>query len=168
MLNLKYHFLLISLLPFAAIHLSLFLSFQDGLLISCNPYIDGCYSISKVARQPSSISIFKVTLSISAFLLFFIWEKIFSRGLYKIYIFFGKVGSICLIIYILALGNDGFIYEFMRRFGVFIFYMTTINLQWIYTFTQTKPIALSTHRMIFLKLIVYLQIMIFIFSIPFF
>tara|TARA_B100000242_G_scaffold283538_1_gene245906 strand:- start:50 stop:667 length:618 start_codon:yes stop_codon:yes gene_type:complete len=168
MLNLKYHFLLISILPFVAIHLSLFLSFQDGFLISCNPYIEGCYSISKVARQPSSIIIFKVTLSISAFLLFFIWEKIFKNDLYKNHIFLGKLGSISLIIYILALGNDGLLYEFMRKFGVFIFYMNTLYLQWIYTFAQTKLLVLSTYRVFFLKILAYLQIMIFIFSLPFF
>ena len=168
MLNLKHHFLLISFLPFVAIHLSLYLSFQDGLLISCNPYVEGCYSISKVARQPSSIIFFKVTLSISALLLFFIWEKIFKSDLYKTHIFYGKLGSISLIIYILALGNDGLLYEFMRRFGVFIFYMITLYLQWIYTFAQTKLIVVSTHRVIFLKILAYLQIMIFIFSLPFF
>lgn len=168
MLNLKHHFLLISFLPFVAIHLSLYLSFQDGLLISCNPYVEGCYSISKVARQPSSIIFFKVTLSISALLLFFIWEKIFKSDLYKTHIFFGKLGSISLIIYIIALGNDGFLYEFMRRFGVFIFYMITLYLQWIYTFAQTKLLVLSTHRVLFLKILAYLQIMIFIFSLPFF
>ena len=168
MLNLKYHYLLISLLPFIAIHVSLFLSFQNDLLIACNPYIEGCYSISKVARQPSSIYFFKVLLLISSFLLYFIWEKIFISNLYQTHIFFGKLGSISLIIYILALGNDGFIYEFMRRFGVFIFYMTTLYLQSIYTFTQTKLLVLSAHRMIFLKLLAFLQIMVFVFSLPFF
>ena len=109
-----------------------------------------------------------MTLSISAFLLFFIWEKIFKSDLYKTHIFYGKLGSISLIIYILALGNDGLLYEFMRRFGVFIFYMITLYLQWIYTFAQTKLIVVSTHRVIFLKILAYLQIMIFIFSLPFF
>ena len=168
MLNLKYHYLLISLLPFIAIHVSLFLSFQNDLLIACNPYIEGCYSISKVARQPSSIYFFKVLLLISSFLLYFIWEKIFISNLYQTHIFFGKLGSISLIIYILALGNDGILYEFMRRFGVFIFYMTTLYLQSIYTFTQTKLLVLSAHRMIFLKLLAFLQIMVFVFSLPFF
>ena len=56
----------------------------------------------------------------------------------------------------------------MRRFGVFIFYMTTLYLQSIYTFTQTKLLALSAHRMIFLKLLAFLQIMVFVFSLPFF
>ena len=61
MLNLKYHLFLVSLLPFIAIHLSLILSIQNDFLDFCNPYIDGCYSISRAARQPSSIIIFKIT-----------------------------------------------------------------------------------------------------------
>ena len=88
--------------------------------------------------------------------------------MYKNHIFLGKLGSISLIIYILALGNDGLLYEFMRKFGVFIFYMNTLYLQWIYTFAQTKLLVLSTYRVFFLKILAYLQIMIFIFSLPFF
>ena len=60
MLNLRYHLFLVSLLPFIAIHLSLILSIQNDFLDFCNPYIDGCYSISRAARQPYSIIIFKI------------------------------------------------------------------------------------------------------------
>ena len=58
MFKLKFHLLLVSIIPFIAIHLSFILSVQNEYLALCNPYIDGCYSISRVARQPSSIIIF--------------------------------------------------------------------------------------------------------------
>ena len=78
MFKLKYHLLFVSIIPFIAIHLSFILSVQNEYLALCNPYIDGCYSISRVARQPSSIIIFKVLMLISALFLFFLWPKLFK------------------------------------------------------------------------------------------
>ena len=78
MFKLKYHLLLVSIIPFIAIHLSFILSVQNEYLSLCNPYIDGCYSISRAARQPSSIIIFKVLMLISALFLFFLWPRLFK------------------------------------------------------------------------------------------
>ena len=117
MLNLRYHLFLVSLLPFLAIHLSLILSIQNDFLNFCYPYVDGCYSISRAARQPYSIIIFKILMITSAGFLFFLWQRIFNKEKNKSPILIGKIGSLFLVIYVIALGNDGFIYEFMRRIG---------------------------------------------------
>ena len=168
MFKLKYHLLLISIIPFIAIHLSIILSVQNEYLSLCNPYIDGCYSISRVARHPSSIIIFKVLMLISALLLFFLWPKLFKPNYNKMLILIGRLGSLFLIAYIVALGEEGFFYEIMRRFGVFIFYIFTLISQWVFTFnTQIRK------RRFFLKnflinIIVFLQFLAFLLSIPFF
>ena len=168
MLKLKYHLLLVSIIPFISIHLSSILSVQNEYLALCNPYIDGCYSISRVARQPSSIIIFKVLMLISAFFLFFLWPRLFKPNYNKILILIGRVGSLFLIAYIVALGEEGFFYEIMRRFGVFIFYIFTLISQWTFTFnTQIRK------RRFFLKnflinIIVFLQLLAFLLAIPFF
>ena len=168
MIKLKYHLLLVSIIPFIAIHLSFILSVQNEYLSLCNPYIDGCYSISRVARQPSSIIIFKVLMLISALFLFFLWPKLFKPNYNKMLILIGRLGSLFLIAYIVALGEEGFFYEIMRRFGVFIFYIFTLISQWVFTFnTQIRK------RRFFLKnflinIIVLFQFLSFLLAIPFF
>ena len=168
MLNLRYHLFLVSLLPFLAIHLSLILSIQNDFLVFCNPYIDGCYSISRVARQPYSIIIFKVLMVISAGFLFFLWQRIFKKEKNKIPILIGQIGSFFLVLYIIALGNDGFIYEFMRRIGVFIFYIFTLTSQWIFTFSQSIKKAKFSSNINLLKFTSFSQILLFIIATPFF
>ena len=168
MLNLRYHLFLVSLLPFIAIHLSLILSIQNDFLDFCYPYFDGCYSISRAARQPYSIIIFKILMITSAGFLFFLWQRIFNKEKNKSPILIGKIGSLFLVIYVVALGNDGFIYEFMRRIGVFIFYIFTLTSQWVFTFSQSiKSIKFSININL-LKFISFSQILLFILAIPFF
>ena len=168
MLNLRYHLLLVSLLPFLAIHLSLILSIQYNFLVICNPYIDGCYSISRVARQPYSIIIFKSLMTVSSGLLFFLWQKIYNKGNNKTFILIGRTGSLFLLLYVLALGNDGFIYEFMRRIGVFIFYILTLTSQWLFTFSQDITVSKFLINIQLLRLISIIQLIIFFLSLPFF
>ena len=68
----------------------------------------------------------------------------------------------------MALGGEGFLYELMRRFGVFIFYIFTLISQWVFTL-NTQLIE----RKFFLKnflinIIVFLQFLAFLLAIPFF
>ena len=168
MLNLRYHLFLVSLLPFLAIHLSLILSIQNDFLVFCNPYIDGCYSISRAARQPYSIIVFKVLMILSAVLLFFLWQRIFKKEKNKSPILIGQIGSFFLVLYIIALGNDGFIYDFMRRIGVFIFYIFTLTSQWIFSFSKTIKTIKFSDNINLLKFTSLSQILLFIMAIPFF
>jgi len=168
MLKLKYHLLLVAIFPFIAIHLSLVLSVQNEYLTLCNPYIDGCYSISRVARQPPSIIIFKITMLVSAFSLFFLWPRLFKPNDNKILILIGRIGSLFLIAYIVALGEEGFLYELMRRFGVFIFYIFTLISQWVYTFNVGPRKRRFIDKYFLINIIVYIQILAFLVAIPFF
>ena len=168
MFKLKYHLLLVSIIPFIAIHLSFILSVQNEYLSLCNPYIDGCYSISRVARQPSSIIIFKVLMLISALLLFFLWPKLFKPNYNKMLILIGRLGSLFLIAYIVALGEEGFFYEIMRRFGVFIFYIFTLISQWVFTFSTQMRIRRFFLKNFLINIIVFLQLLAFLLAIPFF
>ena len=168
MLKLKYHLLLVSIIPFIAIHLSFILSVQNEYLTLCNPYIDGCYSISRVARQPSSIIIFKILMLVSAFSLFFLWPRLFKSNYNKILIFIGRIGPLFLIAYIVALGEEGFLYELMRRFGVFIFYIFTLISQWVFTLNVDLRKKRFIDKIFLMNIIVYLQILAFLVAIPFF
>ena len=168
MLKLKYHLLLVSIIPFIAIHLSFILSVQNEYLTLCNPYIDGCYSISRVARQPSSIIIFKILMLVSAFSLFFLWPRLFKSNYNKILIFIVRIGPLFLIAYIVALGEEGFLYELMRRFGVFIFYIFTLISQWVFTLNVDLRKKRFINKIFLMNIIVYLQILAFLVAIPFF
>ena len=168
MFKLKYHLLLVSIIPFIAIHLSFILSVQNEYLSLCNPYIDGCYSISRVARQPSSIIIFKVLMLVSALSLFFLWPRLFKPKHNKILILIGRIGSLFLIAYIVALGEEGFLYELMRRFGVFIFYVFTLISQWVFTFNAEIRKRRFFVNNFFINIIVYIQFLTFLVAIPFF
>ena len=168
MFKLKYHLLLISIIPFIAIHLSFILSVQNEYLSLCNPYIDGCYSISRAARQPSSIIIFKVLMLISALFLFFLWPRLFKPNYNKLLILIGRLGSLFLIAYIVALGEEGFFYEIMRRFGVFIFYIFTLISQWVFTFSTQMRIRRFFLKNFLINIIVFLQLLAFLLAIPFF
>ena len=168
MFKLKYHLLLVSIIPFIAIHLSFILSVQNEYLSLCNPYIDGCYSISRVARQPSSIIIFKVLMLISALFLFFLWPKLFKPNYNKMLILIGRLGSLFLIAYIVALGEEGFFYEIMRRFGVFIFYIFTLISQWVFTFSTQMRIRRFFLKNFLINIIVFLHLLAFLLAIPFF
>jgi len=168
MFKLKYHLLLVSIIPFIAIHLSFILSVQNEYLSLCNPYIDGCYSISRVARQPSSIIIFKVLILVSALSLFFLWPRLFKPKHNKTLILIGRIGSLFLIAYIVALGEEGFLYELMRRFGVFIFYVFTLISQWVFTFNAEIRKERFFVYNFFINIIVYIQFLTFLVAIPFF
>ena len=168
MLKLKYHLLLVAIFPFIAIHISFILSVQSEYLTLCNPYIDGCYSISRVARQPSSIIIFKILMLISAFSLFFLWPRLFKPNYNKILILIGRVGSLFLIAYIVALGEEGFLYELMRRFGVFIFYIFTLISQWVFTLNVDSRKRRFLDKIFLINIITFFQILAFFVAIPFF
>ena len=168
MFKLKYHLLLVSIIPFIAIHLSFILSVQNEYLSLCNPYIDGCYSISRVARQPSSIIIFKVLMLVSALSLFFLWPRLFKPKHNKTLILIGRIGSLFLIAYIVALGEEGFLYELMRRFGVFIFYIFTLISQWVFTFNADIRKRRFFIKNFLINIIVFLEFLAFLLAIPFF
>lgn len=168
MFKLKYHLLLVSIIPFIAIHLSFILSVQNEYLSLCNPYIDGCYSISRVARQPSSIIIFKVLILVSALSLFFLWPRLFKPKHNKTLILIGRIGSLFLIVYIVALGEEGFLYELMRRFGVFIFYIFTLISQWVFTLNVDSRKRRFLDKIFLINIITCFQILAFFVAIPFF
>tara|TARA_B000000437_G_scaffold198336_1_gene160325 strand:- start:595 stop:1026 length:432 start_codon:yes stop_codon:yes gene_type:complete len=105
---------------------------------------------------------------VSAVFLFFLWQRIFNKEKNISFILIGKVGSLFLVLYVIALGNDGFIYEFMRRIGIFIFYILTLTCQWISTFSQNTKGTKFSNNINLLKFTSLIQILLFILATPFF
>ncbi len=133
--------LITGLLPILAIHISLMLAIDAGSIPACIPYIDGCASISATGRNEPASFIFKPAMMSEWLLLVFYWlfNVAWLRSLaikagtstYKgIWIsLIGCGGAIALILYVTFLGTHGAFYEFMRRFGVYFYFLFTVIAQ---------------------------------------
>ena len=95
-------------------------------------------------------------------------QLLFKPNYYKMLILIGRLGSLFLIAYIVALGEEGFFYEIMRRFGVFIFYIFTLISQWVFTFSTQMRIRRFFLKNFLINIIVFLQLLAFLLAIPFF
>ena len=168
MINIRFHLFIVFILSFLAIHIPLIISISNEFLEACNPYLDGCFSISRSSRQPISIYVFKPLMILSAATLYFLWPRLFKKNYKRFFISLGQIGSIFLVIYTIALGYNGDFYELMRRYGIFIFYIFTLFSQWGYCFsidTIDKNFFSNKGRLLFLC---YFQILLFTCSVPFY
>ena len=104
------------------------------LIEPCNPFLDGCTSISRACRQVPVIHLFRTTmLPCSALLALFWWQER-SRlaalapsraGTRRAAVALGLVGAAFLPPYVAFLGTDGAVYEFLRRIGIYVFFAGT-------------------------------------------
>ena len=133
--------LVTGLMPIVAIHVSLVVAMTAGPITPCNPYIDGCASISATGRHEPASFIFKPAMMSSWVLHVFYW--LFNaawiralsaeagnsgrRGTPMAVI--GCVGALALILYVTFLGTQAPFYEFMRRFGVYLYFLFTVIAQ---------------------------------------
>jgi len=126
--------LIITILPLLTTNAVYLLSAYQGFIPWCNPYIDGCTTISRAARSGNSIFIYRA--SMIAYGLLLIWFWIYAQQwlnlLYghrtkisRLILWLGVVGAIFLIVYIDFLGTTGEVNRFMRRHGIMIFFTFT-------------------------------------------
>ncbi len=142
----KHHAMLIRLLPLIAglmpiiaIHLSLVVAISAGSIPSCNPYIEGCTSISAAGRYEPASFIFKPAMMSQWMLMVLYWlfNAAWLRALAddadgavgRWMATLGVAGALALIIYVTFLGTQAPFYEFMRRFGVYLYFLFTIVAQ---------------------------------------
>ena len=125
---------LLGVLAIIAGNLSFILSVNEGFVENCFPYFEGCTSISKTGRQGLSFIIFKLMilpvmtlLSIYWFLSYNLIKKTIevNKLALKIMMTSGVIGSIFGIIYASFLGSEGNIYQLLRRFGIYFFFLGT-------------------------------------------
>ena len=126
--------IIITILPLIATNAVYLLSAYEGNVPWCNPYFDGCTTISKAARSGNSIYIYRATMIAYSVLL--IWFWIYTRQwllqvlgevtrLSKAIMWLGIIGALFLMVYIDFLGTSGEINRFMRRYGIMIFFTFT-------------------------------------------
>jgi len=137
----RYLPLVTGLLPVVAIHLSLLVAIHAGTIPSCIPYIDGCASISATGRYEPASFIFKPAMMSSWTILIFYWlyNVAWLRSLARFaslpgrpgtgIAVFGCAGALALILYVTFLGTHAPFYEFMRRFGIYLYFLFSVIAQ---------------------------------------
>ena len=126
--------LIITLLPLLVANAVYLLSAYQGYVAWCNPYLDGCTTISQAARSGDSIYLFRATMIAYAVLLIWFWVYAahWLKLLYghttktaRVILWLGVIGALSLIIYIDYLGTTGEVNRFMRRYGIMVFFTFT-------------------------------------------
>lgn len=141
--------LVAGLLPFVGVMSAFWLNADAGVIPSCNPFFEGCTSVSSAGRYlPGSIPFRAALLPQAAFLTTLWWfsaewlrktaPATKSGSVVKI---FGMGGALALMAYVAFLGSNQPFYEFMRRFGVYFYFLGTVIAQ------TTLTLALSRSRL---------------------
>jgi hypothetical protein len=129
--------LVAGLLPLVATVLAASLSMQQGLVPTCNPFWDGCTSISRAARYELPNILFRALMLPAATLQalggvavarWLIQCGAAGRGVAWIAPL-GVVAGIALVVYGSFLGTEGPVYRWLRQYGTVAYFgFTCLNL----------------------------------------
>jgi hypothetical protein len=130
----------ICLLPLSCIHISWLWSASADTIPWCNPYWDGCVSISRAARSSDALFFFRACMILTAAWLVIYWRlcgyflqvRKLTQKPYAM-LCLGYMGAGFLVLYADFLGTDGTVYRLMRRYGVTFFFTFTVLAQYLYT-----------------------------------
>lgn len=111
--------------PIFVVHLAYLISAQAELVPWCFLYLDGCTSISRAARYGAANVWFKLAMLPYCVLLAAYWLRAaqlsavqrlrWTRGL-------GLLAALFLALYATTLGIEGEAYQFMRRYGITVYF----------------------------------------------
>jgi hypothetical protein len=122
--------LIAGLLPAIAAVVALWLSIALDIIPPCNPFLDGCVSISRAARHDLPNHVFRALVLPAAVLQALTWLLCAgwlrgmgadARGILRALPWLGVLAGVFLVLYGTFLGTEGQAYRWMRRYGV-IFY----------------------------------------------
>ena len=131
--------LFIGLVPLVGVHIAYLIAVDYGYLQPCIPYIEGCTSISATGRYPPASFLFKavemaMAVALPVFWYFSVkWLRALDpgwhgRAVWSIFLS-GLIGALALIVYVTFLGTQEPFYEFMRRFGIYFYFLGTVLAQ---------------------------------------
>lgn len=126
-------------LPLVTVSVAHWMGVESGQLPACFPYLEGCTSISATGRYPPGSFLFKAIQMPYALALAVIWVltvdwlRTFPRHpslpRARLILAFGICGAVALLVYTSFLGTKEPFYEFMRRFGIYLFFAGTVVAQ---------------------------------------
>lgn len=123
--------LLCAALPLVGTTAAWTLSVQAGWIDACNPFWDGCTSISRAARHGLGNHVFRAlvlpaaALQVLFWLLCARWLGAGGRGGGRAVALLGLAAGLALALYATFLGTDGEIYRTLRRYGVTVYFAST-------------------------------------------
>jgi len=148
--------LLAGLLPLVATVLAYSLSVRLGIVEACNPFLDGCTSISRAARQALPNYLFRALLLPAAALQAICWllcgawlrelRAAPSRKLRAVPVL-GLAAAAFLVLYGTFLGTEGPEYRWMRRYGVVVYFGGTC-LSMLLVSDAVRRLALAPRRLV--------------------
>jgi hypothetical protein len=121
------------LLPAIAALVAFALAVNAGLTPACNPFIDGCISISRAARHDLPNHVFRALVLPAAVLQTLTWlaaaQTLLALGdgttLRRSAWALGLIGvaaGIALVLYGSFLGTEGTVYRWLRRYGTVVYF----------------------------------------------
>ncbi len=122
--------LLAGLVPAVAALLAFALSVQLQLVPGCNPFIDGCVSISRAARHDLPNHLFRALMLPAATLQGLVWLLAAywlrgalgpRRGLQAMAVL-GVMAAVALVLYVTFLGTEGAVYRLLRQYGTVVYF----------------------------------------------
>jgi hypothetical protein len=123
--------LIAGLLPAIAALVAMHLSARLELIPSCNPFIEGCVSISRAARHDLPNHIFRALVLPAAalqgltWLLCTSWLKTLGANPDRplaVLPWLGVLAAVFFVLYGTFLGTEGVAYRWMRRYGVMFYF----------------------------------------------
>ncbi|NGP54185.1 hypothetical protein [Thioalkalivibrio sp. XN8] len=129
--------LLCWVMPTLAVVITYTISAATGQVPTCFPFLEGCTSISGAARRDPSIHVFRGMMLPTATVIAAYWilvrhwlGHLGDRGRGRDWITgLGVIGALFLVFYVVFLGTEGDAYEFMRRYGVTVYFAFTALAQ---------------------------------------
>ena len=127
--------LFVALWPILIVHAAYSISVVEDYVPLCNPYWDGCTSISRAGRHGWANHLFRGALLPYAALLGLYWWlnqrwllASGDRGS-RWMLASGLVGALFMILYVTFLGAEGPTYQLMRRYGINVYFGCTYIAQ---------------------------------------
>jgi hypothetical protein len=124
--------LMAGLLPALAAALAFLVATQQGLVPGCNPFVDGCVSISRAARQGLPNHLFRVLVLPAAVLQALAWTACAAalaqrggaalRPDTRAVAALGVAAGVALALYGAFLGTDGATYRALRHWGTIVYF----------------------------------------------
>ena len=159
-----------ALLPFVATHASYIIAASQGHVEWCIPYWDSCTSISATGRQMPEKLWFKLGMIPAALLTALFWRNLHTwfattpvahlRRASSAMLVLGMLAAMFLVLYTLALGEEGETSRFIRRTGVILAFALTYLAQLLATHlfgqyareTTDHPLIIGQQRLMTLLL----------------
>ncbi|AOE50346.1 hypothetical protein [Kangiella sediminilitoris] len=125
----------VCIIPIVAAHGAFLLGLWEGVAKECIPYIEGCTSISRAAREGNAIFLFRgLMMPIAALLALFwylqsVWLRQITQKTHRTIFYLGSIGAVFLVLYVDFLGTEGEAYQFLRRYGTTFYFALTLLSQ---------------------------------------